>query len=474
MIRIIKKRNRNISIPIFFKKTSIFNKVVSVTDVDLKLNGNIVVSPDIDGFVDSDAEDIILDDSEILVASWSLYNLDKNIKIMDGEGKKTIPNLQPGVYSIEYYPIEGYITPNPEIKYLPENKTIEFVSEYKRGESITGLSTGYFAVTMNTIIGGWRVERINDDDEVLFSIPSSGFNNTMKFQSQNLPFGRYRLVIKDLDVNIISPPVSEYIQEMSSSNNRLLWNIVYDTNETSETTVSVNISTGDSVVWRLEPKNREQSPIIRNSSIFNYPISLQQSEEIWKFSIIDENDLYVDKYIKINGKLVLKNIQNNTYDYEMLFADNENNSIMVEIIDIGSELFNDVSILYGYYKRKGDPNYITSSPFYATLDANVYMYGSIEDDEPNLSNRIISGVSPGTFFSPTTFYPVPTNLNEKGYSIGYYEIKVNKSSIITIYKKDESGNYVEIYSTNTGKFQTDRIFLDANDYRDIAIDITEE
>ena len=308
MIKIIRKRTGNINIPFELKKSSIFHRIADITDTDLLFPGTIVVSPQFP------------DPNSSIELKWTLLNLTKNIKIEDGSGTKTFTDLEPGLYSLEYKPIQGYVTPLISVKNLGERQTIVFDGEYVEGVGNNTTETGTINVFMNLILGGWRVELLDDNENILFSIPEQGYSHLLEYSQSGLPLGKYRIVIQELNTPILTPTEIERVKFLTNESNNIDWTVTYDNPTQFQT--SVNINSNDSRVrWELDAKYREDDPIVGIGDNQQLPIFVAEQNELWKFKIVDTAKQFEKHIVRVQGNslpysdVLYRNNETNEYYY---------------------------------------------------------------------------------------------------------------------------------------------------------------
>lgn len=425
MISIFKKREGNIIIPFKLNKTTIFNKIVNITDNDLSFPGTIKISPRL---VDGNSFDI----------GWTLTNVSRNLIIMDGIGDVILENMEVGLYSVTYKPILGYATPLIELKNLRDNQIIEFNATYQIGEP-TGNLFGTVIINMNLAVGGWKMELLDDSDEVLLSIPSEGYSNVQEFVQDNLPLGKYRLSVKNLNIAVLSPLEGEYIKFLNTVSPIISWNIVYDNPSQFQSTVDVTID-GDNnpILWKLQPKYRSGDEIIRAGELYNYPIFVSQNGEPWKFAISDEQNIFNNYIMKVNDSVLYKDNVSKEFRYgyvddELLFTLSGTNAVHIVSRDYSNliipRLIPTIALLENQ-TISGNSAYVTGSTnsWYASISGTVNRYVNKYEQQPFQSDFVM-GFRP---LHQTLYNAIPTFYDNK-FNYGWFKVITNKPAKISLY-----------------------------------------
>lgn len=467
MISIFKKREGNMVIPFNLKKTTIFNKIVDITDNDLAFPGTIKISPK-------------LVDDGIINIEWTLTNVSKNLIIMDGVGDVVLDNMEVGLYSITYKPIVGYVTPLVEVKSLRDNQTIEFNAVYEVGNPVGNLF-GTVIVNMNLVVGGWKVELLDDLDEVILSIPSEGYSNVQQFTQDNLPLGKYRLSVKNLNIAVLSPLEGEYVKMLSAVSPVISWNIVYDNPSQFQSVVNVSID-GDTnpILWKLQPKYRMGDEIVRAGELFNYPIFVSQNGEPWKFAISDEQNIFDNYVMKVNDVVLYKDRTFNEFRYgyiedELTFTLSGANNINIISTDytnlIIPRLIPTLALLENQ-TISGNSSYVTGShnSWYESISATINRYVNKYDQQPFQSDVVV-GFRPLTL-PPYRPYDALPNSYDNEFNYGWFKVITNKSAKITLYSLIKN-NGVIVSANKVGTYADSQYFFVDYSILYPAIDISQ-
>lgn len=450
MKTIFRKKETSILIPFELSKKSIFNKIVEIIDDDLIFPGTIIINPRIEQIEITSTgavqNVVTVDDVEIF---WTLNNLTKNMKVMDGVGYKSLSNMEVGLYSVVYKPINGYKTPNTEIKTLKGGELIKFESIYEIGDD-ENVIFGTININMNIVVGGWKIDLLDENNQILLSIPMDGYSNVQEFVQGGLPFGKYRLSVKDLGVDIISPRINEFEKILSNSSSSITWNIVYANENQFQSKVSVIINDESKpVLWKLKPKYREDDEIFRAGTLMDYPVFIPQNGDVWRFAVSDEIDDF-DKYVvKVNNKYLDKEISSKEfrygyYDDELFFSLTSNNVINVVMKNFANSIINNLEYTFGMYAEQSANNNTAynhggRTVWYDGLEITINRFWSRLDSSPSETQSLTSfytSPSVGGLYMPSPRY------SENNFNYGWFRVSVNKSgAILTLYNliKDNNG-----------------------------------
>lgn len=439
------------NIPFELKKSSIFHRIADITDTDLLFPGTILVSPK---FPIPDAT---------VELKWTLLNLTKNIKIEDGTGTKTFYNLEPGLYSLEYKPIQGYITPMISVKNLGERQTIVFDGAYEEGTTGTGENTGTVNVFMNLILGGWRVEMLDDNNNVLYSIPEQGYSHLLEYSQSGLPLGKYRIVIQELNTPILSPSEIERTKYLTSESNVIDWTVTYDNPTQFQTTLDVN-SNNSAVRWELDAKYREDDPIIGIGSIQQLPIFVAEQNEAWRFKITDTAKQFERYIVRVHGSnlpysdVLYRNNQTNEYYYGydsdmLLFNMSYTNTMYVNVKNTENVIIPNMRFTFegkNYLNSHGYSNFMqifnpfkNTNSFYDGVSFSVKRFWNPEDVNP--SNSLTVNSKKTNYVTFNTYVPDPLGVTDY-FNIGFFKIKTNKTSTISLFyiELDSNGDPIKL------------------------------
>lgn len=437
MIQIIRKRIGNISIPFTLKKSSIFHRIADITDNDLLFPGTIIVSPKVSP------------PNPIINIEWRLVNLTKNVVIEDGIGEKTFENMEPGLYSIEYKPIEGYITPNISVRNLEELQTVVFDATYEEGIIGGGNQTGTINVFMNLIIGGWKIELLDDNNNVLFSIPENGYSHILDYSQSGLPLGKYRITVEEINTPIISPTEIERIKYLTSENNTIDWSVVYDNPLQFQTTLNMYIN-DSRVKWEIDAKYREDDQIIGIGEVLQKEIFVAEQNESWRLKMPD-NAKQFEKYI-VRAKapnlqqsdILFRDVQNNEYRYGydqdlMKFKMDNPNDIYITVKDTRNIVIPKMYFTFAgknWINSHGTGDFMqifnpfkNTNLFFNELSFSVKRYWNPgETHEKQI--RIVSNKLSNPIFS--WYVPNPMNIVDY-FNIGFFKVFINKQSLLTLF-----------------------------------------
>lgn len=448
MIQIIRKRIGNISIPFTLKKSSIFHRIADITDKDLLFSGTIIVSPR------------LFPENPAISIGWRLLNLTKNIVIEDGVGEKTFENMEPGLYSVEYKPVQGYATPIISVKNLEERQTVVFDSIYEEGTIGGGAQTGTINVFMNLILGGWKVELLDDNDNVLFSIPENGYIHLLDYSQSGLPLGRYRITVEPINTPIISPTDIERIQYLTEENNSISWNVIYDNPTQFQSRLNV-YSNNSNIMWEVDAKFREDDPITGIGEVLQKEIFVAENNEPWRLKITD-NAKQFEKYIvkakggnSIFSQVLYRDIANNEYRYgydtninSMLFKMDSENNVHIDVKDSRNII---IPRMYFAFSGKNwiDVNgtgdfmqilnpYKNINPFFEGISFEVQRRWNPSDTNPEKIQSVISTKLPRAPIGTYHYVPNPIIVTDY-FNIGFFKIFASKTSQITLF-------YIELNS----------------------------
>lgn len=464
MISIFKKREGNIVIPFKLSKTTIFNKIVNISDNDLSFPGIIKISPSL---IDGAGVDI----------GWTLTNVSRNLIIMDGVGDAILENMEVGLYSVTYKPILGYATPLVEIKSLRDNQTIEFNAVYQIGDPIGNLF-GTIIINMNLVVGGWKIELLDDSDEVILSIPSEGYSNVQQFTQDNLPLGKYRLSVKNLNIAVLSPLEGEYVKMLSVVSPVISWNIVYDNPSQFQSTVNVTID-GDSnpILWKLQPKYRVGDEIVRAGELLNHPIFVSQNGEPWKFAISDEQNIFDNYIMKVNGAVLYKDRAFKEFRYgyiedELTFTLSGANNINIISADYTNLVIPQLTPTLALLENQtvsGNNAYVTGSTnsWYASISGTVNRYVNKYDQQPFQSN-FVQGFRQ---LHQTVYTAIPIYYNNI-FNYGWFNVITNKPAKISLYSLIKV-NGVTVEARKIGTYTDSQYFFVDYSILYPVIDITQ-
>lgn len=435
MIKIIRKRTGNINIPFELKKSSVFHRIADITDKDLLFPGTIIVKP------------TLLPPSDLVEISWKLTNLTKNYVVSEGTGQDTFNNLEPGLYSVEYYPINGYVTPNVSVKNLGERQTVTFDSVYNEGETTTGNDYGTINVFMNLIIGGWKIELVDENNEPIYSIPEEGYSSSLEFSQGGLPLGKYRITVKELSTPIISPLETERIKYLTSESPSISWTVTYDNPTQFETKLDVN-ATDSEIKWELDAKYREDEPILGIGTNLQLPIFIPTNNEPWRLKINDESKQFERHIIRVNANspvtdVLFRDAENDAYYYGYdddrllfnlfenevnIYAKNTENFIIPRMMfTFAGKNYVNTHGHGGDFMQIFNP-FITNS-YYSDVSFIVKRYWNPSDVDP--SNTL--NVGSRRLHSHGNFYTTNPRQVTDFFNIGFFKIEVSKSSLLTLF-----------------------------------------